>query len=91
MAPNDEVTTMSTRLNTAILIAAAALLSTGAWAAGGQNAYNNPGGDPPEDTYQTPFANPDGGRMMIFCAEGETLVLTPADGGAVEATCIPDA
>jgi hypothetical protein len=79
---------MSIHLSAATLIAAA-LLSSGAWAAGGQNAHNNPTGDPPADTYQTPYANPDGGRMMIFCAEGETLVLTPAEGGSVEATCIP--
>ena len=73
------------------VLAAVIGLCTGteALAAGGQNAYNNPTGDPPSDTYQTPYANTGDGRMEIFCAEGEKLVVTPADDGAVEATCIP--
>ncbi len=44
-------------------------------AGGGQNGYNNPKGDIPDDTHNEPFANFDGGgRMMIFCAEDELLV-----------------
>ncbi|NEX21117.1 hypothetical protein G3480_12475 [Thiorhodococcus mannitoliphagus] len=61
-----------------------------ALAGGGQNAYNNPTGDPAEDTYQTPYTNVGDGRIMVFCAEDESLVVTPAEGGAVEATCVPD-
>jgi hypothetical protein len=57
-------------------------------AGGDQNGYNNPKGDIPDDTYNEPFANFDGdGRMMIFCAEDELLVVVPAEGGALEVTC----
>jgi hypothetical protein len=59
-----------------------------ALAAGGQNAYNNPTGEPAEDTYQTPYANAGGGRMLVFCADNETLVMTPAADGAMELTCV---
>lgn len=72
-------------LVSAVLIA----LSTALYAAGGQNADNNSGGDPPDDTYQTPFSNSGGGRMLIYCAEGETLIMAPAEDGAVEAACVP--
>ena len=61
----------------------------GALAAGGQNAYNNPSGEPPEETYLTPYANEDGGRMEVFCAESEKLVVTPVGASAVDVTCIP--
>jgi hypothetical protein len=30
-------------------------------AAGGKNAYNNPNGNPAEDTVETQYTNPDGG------------------------------
>jgi hypothetical protein len=63
--------------------------STAVMAEGGKNAYNNPTGDPPEDTYLTPYANFGGGRTMIFCDEDEKLVITPVDVGSVEASCIP--
>lgn len=57
-------------------------------AGGGQNGYNNPKGDIPDDTYNEPFANYDNeGRMMIFCAEDELLVVVPTEGGALEVTC----
>ena len=57
-------------------------------AGGDQNGYNNPKGDIPEDTYNEPFANYDGGgRMMVFCAEEELLVVVPTEGGALEVTC----
>ncbi len=58
-------------------------------AEGGKNAHNNPNGSPSEDTFETPYTNPDGGRMMVFCAEDEKLVVTPLDSGAVEVTCVP--
>ena len=62
-----------------------------AFAGGGKNAYNNPSGSPDEDTFETPYANTGGGRMLVFCAEGETLVtLTMADG-TLELTCVPTA
>ena len=72
------------------LLAAIIGLCTGAQAlaAGGQNAYNNPTGDPADDTYQMPYANMGGGRIEVFCAEDEELVITPVDGSAVEVTCI---
>ena len=62
--------------------------STHALAGGDKNGYSNPTGDPAEDTYQTPFANSDGGRMLVYCADGEDLVVTPVDGNAVEVTCL---
>lgn len=60
-------------------------------AAGGKNAYNNPTGDPPADTYKMPYANAGDGRMLIFCAEDETLVTMTLADGSVEVTCIPAA
>jgi hypothetical protein len=45
-------------------------------AAGGETAYNNSTGDPPADTYQTPYANAGDGRMLIFCAEDPGRRLT---------------
>ena len=59
-------------------------------AGGGKNAYSNPTGDPADDTYQTPFANADGGRMLVYCADGEDLVVTPVDGNAVKVTCLSE-
>ncbi len=77
-------------LFTTVIVAVIGLVrSAGALAGGDQNAYNNPTGDPPDDTYQTPYANTGDGRIMVFCAEGEVLVITPAEGGAVEASCLP--
>lgn len=58
-------------------------------AEGGKNAYNNPNGDPADDTFEAPYVNAGDGRVMVFCAEGETLVLTPVDTGSAEATCVP--
>jgi hypothetical protein len=73
----------------AVLTAIIGLCSaTEALAAGGQYGYNNPTGDPADDTYQTPYANTGEGRMEVFCGEDEKLVITPVDGSAVEATCI---
>ncbi|MEE4279296.1 MAG: hypothetical protein V2I82_12575 [Halieaceae bacterium] len=75
-----------------LLLAAIAAIAVGfspsLLAAGGQNGYNNPKGDIPDDTYNEPFANYDNeGRMMVFCAEDELLVVVPAEGGALEITC----
>ncbi|UHD17931.1 hypothetical protein [Thiocapsa bogorovii] len=75
----------------AIVVATSFACGNSALAAGGKNAYNNPTGDPAEDTYQTPYTNVGEGRIMVFCAEGETLVVTPAEDGAVEAVCVPAA
>jgi len=74
-----------------VSMAAFALIFSATLIAGGdQNGYNNPKGDPAEDTYLEPFANyDDSGRMMIFCAEDELLVVVPAEGGALEVTCQP--
>lgn len=75
-------------LTLASIAVIALAFSAGLYAAGGKNAYNNPSGDPSSDTFETPFANYDGdGRMMIFCAEDELLVVIPAEGGALEVTC----
>ena len=65
-------------------------VATFANAGGDQNAHNNPTGDPPTDTYQVPYANVGDGRLMIFCAEDELLVITPVESGAAEATCVPE-
>jgi hypothetical protein len=75
-----------------LLLAAIAVIAVGfsptLLAGGDQNGYNNPKGDIPDDTYNEPFANYDNdGRMMIFCAEDELLVVVPAEGGALEVTC----
>lgn len=71
------------------LIALLALATSGTlWAGGDKNGYSNPTGDPAEDTYQTPFANSSGGRMLVYCADDEELVVTPVDGQAVEVTCL---
>jgi hypothetical protein len=72
----------------------AALLAFGwgaqGFAGGDQNAYNNPTGDPPTDTYQEPFANYDNeGRLIVSCATNERLTMVQEDG-AVELTCQVD-
>ncbi|MCC7276822.1 MAG: hypothetical protein IT487_00705 [Chromatiaceae bacterium] len=61
------------------------------FAGGGKNAYNNPSGSPDEDTFETPYANTGGGRMLIFCAEGETLITLSMADGTLELTCVPTA
>lgn len=72
-------------------IATAALLTApSAFAGGDKNAYNNPGGDPPDFDGEMPYTNEGDGRIMIFCADGETLVVKTIDGGAMEATCLAD-
>ena len=73
-------------------ITAATLLATTALYAGGdKNAHNNPNGRPTTDSFDVPFANyDDGGRMMIFCAEDELLVVVPAEKGALQVTCVPE-
>ena len=76
---------------TALTAVAGLIAAPQTMAAGDKNAYNNPTGDPPTDTYQTPFANAGGGRMLVFCADDETLILTPTADGSVEITCMPAA
>jgi hypothetical protein len=84
----EDSTMLRKHLILASLTAIALASSAGLYAAGGKNAYNNPSGDPSSDTFETPFANYDGdGRMMVFCAEDELLVVVPAEGGALEVTC----
>ncbi|MCP5417781.1 MAG: hypothetical protein H6965_11870 [Chromatiaceae bacterium] len=61
-----------------------------AWASGGKNAYNNPNGSPADEVFEAPYTNLGEGRVMLFCAEDEKLVVTPIDKAAVEATCVPD-
>lgn len=58
-------------------------------AGGDKKTYNNPGGDPREETLLPPYANEVGGRMSLFCAQDEKLVVTTVDRSAVEVTCIP--
>ena len=62
-----------------------------AFAGGGKNAYSNPSGSPDEDTFETPYANTGGGRMLVFCAEDETLVTLTLADGSLELTCVPAA
>jgi len=59
-----------------------------AYAGGGKNGYNNPTGDPADDTYRSPYVGMEDQRTMIFCAEDEMLVVTPVDDGSAEATCV---
>ena len=62
--------------------------SSALFASGGQKAYSNPTGDPAEDTYLEPYTNGGvGGRMLVYCADDEKLVVTPVDGAGVEVTC----
>jgi hypothetical protein len=70
---------LSISILTLITVVAFGFSST-LFAGGGKNAYSNPTGDPAEDTYQTPFANTDSGRMLVYCADEEDLVVTPVDG-----------
>ena len=51
----------------------------------------HPSGSPDEDTFETPYANTGGGRMLIFCAEGETLITLSMADGTLELTCVPTA
>jgi len=71
----------------------AALVGIGAGmqalASGGTYAHNKPGGEPGDQTCLTPYAKEEGGRLALFCAQDEKLVVTPVDGGAVEVTCMP--
>jgi hypothetical protein len=69
--------------------AAAALCSTSLLAGGDKVAANNPVGDPPDDTYQEPYANQGDGRMLVYCEDGEVLVINPVDPGAAELVCEP--
>lgn len=70
----------------AVTLAFAAPLNAG----GDKNAHNNPNGEPSTGTFNPPYANYDGeGRMMVFCAENELLVVVPAEGGALEVICQP--
>ena len=61
------------------------------FAGGGKNAYNNPSGTPDGDTFETPYANTGGGRMLVFCAEDETLITLAMADGTLELTCVPTA
>jgi hypothetical protein len=64
-----------------------------ALAAGGKNAYNNPIGEPPSDTYQKPYKSyevEDGGRMLVGCADDEIEVSTTTVDGSVAIICMPD-
>ncbi len=77
-----------------IAMLATSLVLVGApptFAEGGKNAYNNPSGSPDEDAFETPYANTGGGRMLVFCAEGETLVTLAMADGTLELTCVPTA
>jgi hypothetical protein len=70
----------------AVTFAFAAPLTAG----GDQNAHNNPNGEPSSSTFNPPYTNYDSdGRMMVFCAEDELLVVVPAEGGALEVICQP--
>jgi hypothetical protein len=69
--------------------AAIALSGTQLLAGGDKMAYGNPTGDPAEDTYQNPYASQGDGRLLIYCEEGETLVIVPVETGMAEATCQP--
>lgn len=65
------------------------LASPSAIGAGGKNAYSNPTGSPAEDTFQMPYMNLGDGRMLVQCAEGEEMLLTPTSDGGIEIVCAP--
>ena len=61
--------------------------SSALFAGGDQNGYGNPIGDPAEDTYLNPYLNQGGGRTLVYCADGESMAVTPVDDAAVEIAC----
>ena len=65
------------------------LASAPLWAGGDQNAENNPNGSPGSDTFEAPYVNPDGGRVLVFCEDGEKLVVTPQGSGEIDVICLP--
>ncbi len=72
------------------LCALSVVFAMPAFAGGDKNAYNNPNGEPSSGDFEAPYVNQGDGRVMVFCAEDEKLVVTPIDSGAVEAVCVPD-
>jgi hypothetical protein len=75
-----------------VAILALVLALTGSFQAlaeGGKNAHNNPSGSPDDETFETPYANTGGGRMLVFCAEDESLVTVTLADGSLELTCVP--
>lgn len=91
MGNNVEALPMSKKYCLLSSIAGVALaLTTVVSANGDKNAYNNPNGDPTTASFNVPFANYEQeGRMMIFCAAEELLVVVPKEEGALEVTCTP--
>jgi len=75
---------VSAALGAAVILSSPQLL-----AAGGEVAAGNPMGDPAEDTYQNPYASQGDGRLLVYCEEGETLVIVPVEVGMAEAICHP--
>ena len=65
------------------------LVAPAAYGSGDKNMNNNPGGDSPEALYQSPSVGVENERTMIFCGEDELLVVTPINGAAAEAFCMP--
>ena len=81
---------MKTKLAIVAAFAAAALIASAALSAGGdKNAVNNPNGSPADATFDSPYINGGDGRVLVYCDEGETLVLTPIGSTSAEATCVP--
>lgn len=81
---------MSSPAALALLTAIALVFSAAAFAGGDKNAHNNPSGEPDDESFEMPFLNMGDGRVMVFCAEDELLVITPVNSGAADAVCIPD-
>ena len=63
--------------------------SASLWAVGDRNAVNSPLGSPDDDTFDAPYVNPEGGRVLVFCEDGEKLVVTPVGGGVIDVICVP--
>ena len=79
----------STKQLTSLAAVICLMASAPLWAGGDMNAANNPLGSPDDDTFEAPYVNPDGGRVMVFCEDGEKLVVTPMGSGVIDVICVP--
>ena len=69
---------------TCLLLTATLTVSAG----GDKNAYNNPNGSPEDSEFSAPYMNMGTGRVLVYCEEGETLIIVPMGSDAAEAVCV---
>ena len=73
-----------------VLVILALAAGSSALASGGKNAYNNPSGSPADDGFEMPYVNYGDGRVLVQCADDETLMVIPdPDQEGVEIVCAP--